>query len=65
MTTQVADSAATGTALISGEKTSQGTVGVNQNVARGNCSTVEGNEVHSALKYAIDEGNYLSVYAFL
>ncbi|WP_202410468.1 alkaline phosphatase [Pseudomaricurvus sp. HS19] len=49
---QTPDSAGTATALMSGVKTKAGLIGVNQNVVRGDCSTVAGNELLSALMLA-------------
>ncbi|MBB3995433.1 alkaline phosphatase [Sulfitobacter undariae] len=42
---QTPDSAGTGTAIMSGVKTKAGVIGVNENVNRGDCATVPGNEV--------------------
>ena len=44
---QTPDSAGTGTAMMSGVKTKAGIVGVNENVNRGDCASIEGNEVLS------------------
>ncbi|MFD1508120.1 alkaline phosphatase [Lacimonas salitolerans] len=44
---QTPDSAGTGTAMMSGVKTKAGIVGVNENVVRGDCSTLPGNTVAS------------------
>jgi len=44
---QTPDSAGTGTAMMSGIKTKAGIVGVNQNVNRGDCSTIKGNTVET------------------
>lgn len=40
---QTPDSAGTGTAMMSGIKTKAGVIGVNENVVRGDCTTIEGN----------------------
>ena len=50
--TQVPDSASTMTAIISGIKTNNGIVGINESVIRGDCSSQKGNEVISALDLA-------------
>ncbi|MBO6883041.1 MAG: alkaline phosphatase [Marivita sp.] len=44
---QTPDSAGTGTAMMSGVKTKAGIIGVNENVVRGDCSTLPGNTVAS------------------
>ncbi len=44
---QTPDSAGTGTAMMSGIKTKAGIIGVNENIVRGDCSTIEGNTVAS------------------
>ncbi|NOG31449.1 alkaline phosphatase [Halomonas sp. TBZ9] len=44
---QTPDSAGTGTAMMSGVKTKAGIIGVNENVNRGDCSTLPGNELTS------------------
>ena len=49
---QVADSANTMTAIMSGVKTNKGIVGINESVVRGECTTQAGNEVISALDLA-------------
>jgi len=49
---QTPDSAGTMTAMMSGVKTDAGLIGVNQRVVRGDCSTLAGNEVPSALEIA-------------
>ena len=49
---QVADSANTMTAIMSGIKTNKGIVGINESVVRGECATQAGNEVISALDLA-------------
>ncbi len=52
----VPDSSGTATAFLSGEKTRQGTVGVNQRVPFEDCSMVEGNELTSMIHHAMDKG---------
>ena len=42
---QTPDSAGTGTAMMTGVKTKAGVVGANENVSRGDCSTLPGNEL--------------------
>lgn len=49
---QVADSAPTATALVSGVKSVNGTIGVTQNVKYEDCSTVKGNEVTTIFEQA-------------
>ncbi|WP_158969732.1 alkaline phosphatase [Paraglaciecola sp. L3A3] len=53
---QTPDSAGTMTAMMSGIKTDVGVIGVNENIERGDCSTVEGNEVVTALELAEIKG---------
>ena len=53
---QVPDSAATATAIVSGIKTRSGTLGVNAEVARGNCGTQAGNTVDSLFEMAERNG---------
>ena len=49
---QTPDSAGTMTAIISGIKTDAGVIGVDEDVIRGECSTLAGNEVITALELA-------------
>ena len=49
---QTPDSAGTMTAMMSGVKTDVGVIGVNENIERGNCATVAGNELVTALELA-------------
>lgn len=49
---QVADSAPTATALVSGVKSVNGTLGVTQNIKYEDCSTVKGNEVTTIFEQA-------------
>ncbi len=49
---QTPDSAGTMTAMMSGVKTDVGVIGVDEDVERGECATVAGNEVVSALELA-------------
>jgi len=49
---QVPDSAGTMTAMMSGLKTDVGVIGVDEDIERGDCSTLSGNEVVTALELA-------------
>jgi alkaline phosphatase len=49
---QTPDSAGTMTALISGVKTDAGTLGVDEDVVRGDCTSVAGNQLFTALELA-------------
>jgi len=49
---QTPDSAGTMTAMMSGVKTDVGTIGVDEDISRGDCATVAGNELVSALELA-------------
>jgi len=49
---QTPDSAGTMTAMMSGLKTDVGVIGVDEDIERGDCSTVAGNEVITALELA-------------
>ena len=49
---QTPDSAGTMTAMMSGVKTDVGVIGVNEDIVRGDCSTVTGNELVTALELA-------------
>lgn len=49
---QTPDSAGTMTAMMSGVKTDVGTIGLDEDVARGDCTTVAGNELTTALELA-------------
>ena len=49
---QTPDSAGTMTAMMSGVKTDVGVIGVDEDIVRGDCSTVAGNEVITALELA-------------
>ncbi|UZE95021.1 alkaline phosphatase [Alkalimarinus alittae] len=49
---QTPDSAGTMTAMMSGVKTDVGVIGVDENIERGKCSTVAGNELVTALELA-------------
>lgn len=49
---QTPDSAGTMTAMMSGVKTDVGVIGVDEDIARGDCTTVAGNELVTALEIA-------------
>jgi alkaline phosphatase len=49
---QTPDSAGTMSAIMSGVKTDVGVIGVNENIVRGDCTTVAGNELVTALELA-------------
>lgn len=49
---QTPDSAGTMTAMISGVKTDKGALGVDEDVIRGDCESVEGNQLFTALELA-------------
>ena len=49
---QTPDSAGTMTAMMSGVKTDVGTIGVDEDIVRGDCSSVSGNELVTALELA-------------
>ncbi|GGO78898.1 alkaline phosphatase [Marinobacterium nitratireducens] len=49
---QTPDSAGTATAMMTGVKTDMGVLGVDEDIERGNCSTVAGNELTTALELA-------------
>ncbi|GBL05457.1 alkaline phosphatase [Glaciecola sp. KUL10] len=49
---QTPDSAGTMTAMVSGVKTDVGVIGVDEDIVRGDCSTVTGNELVTALELA-------------
>ncbi|WP_199609823.1 alkaline phosphatase [Flocculibacter collagenilyticus] len=53
---QTPDSAGTMTAMMSGIKTDVGVIGVDEDIERGNCATVAGNEVVTALELAEIKG---------
>lgn len=53
---QTPDSAGTMTAIVSGIKTDAGVIGVDEDVVRGDCSTLAGNEVITALELAEIKG---------
>ncbi len=53
---QTPDSAGTMTAMMSGVKTDVGVIGVDEDIARGDCSTVAGNELVTSLEAAEIKG---------
>lgn len=53
---QTPDSAGTMTAMMTGVKTDVGVIGVDENIVRGDCSTVSGNELVTALELAEIKG---------
>lgn len=53
---QTPDSAGTMTAMMSGIKTDAGVIGVDEDIVRGDCATVAGNEVVTALELAEIKG---------
>lgn len=53
---QTPDSAGTMTAMMSGVKTDVGVIGVDEDIARGDCSTVAGNELITAIEAAEIKG---------
>jgi alkaline phosphatase len=58
---QTSDSAPTMTAIISGVKTDEGVLSVNQNIVRGDFKTVQGNETKTLLEMAEEAGKSTGV----
>ena len=58
---QTPDSSGTATAVLAGVKTKAGVVGVNENVTRGDCSMVAGNEVVPITKMMADAGKSVGI----
>lgn len=58
---QTPDSAGTMTAMMSGVKTDVGVIGVDEDIVRGDCSTVAGNELVTALELAEISGKSTGV----
>src|SRR5436190_8983554 len=58
---QTSDSAPTMSAIITGVKTDEGTLSVNQNIVRGDYRTVKGNETKTLLEYAEEAGKSTGV----
>ena len=65
MTYLTAGSAATATAIFSGEKTNSGVIGLNQNVERGNCESEGNNQLTSILHKASLAGLYVNVFSLI
>ncbi len=53
---QVAESAGTATAMLTGRKTKAGMIGVSSDAMRGNCASAKGNSMRSALELAESAG---------
>lgn len=58
---QTPDSAGTATAIVSGIKTKSGVININDNVLRGECSTMAGNKVDTMFTLAANKGKALGV----
>jgi alkaline phosphatase len=58
---QTSDSAPTMSAMVTGVKTDEGTLSVNQNIVRGNYHTVKGNETKTLLEMAAQAGKSTGV----
>lgn len=58
---QTPDSAGTATAMVSGVKTKAGVININDNVRRGFCDTVAGNELDTIFSLAGEKGKALGV----
>lgn len=58
---QTSDSAPTMSAIISGVKTDEGVLSVNQNIVRGDYKTVKGNETKTLLEFAEESGKSTGV----
>ncbi len=58
---QTPDSAGTATAMLTGVKTKSGVININQNVRRGECSSVKGNELESFFTSAGKQGKALGL----
>ena len=58
-THQTPDSAATATAFLTGQKTTQGTLGVGQGTPRGNCAESKKHPLKSILKHSQDKSKNL------
>lgn len=54
--TQITDSAASGTAYLTGVKTNQGMLGLNAVASRGNCASTKNAEVNSILRWSAEAG---------
>ncbi len=60
---QVPDSAGTMTAMMTGVKTDVGVIGVDEDIERGDCSTLAGNELRTALELAEIKGMSTGIVA--
>ena len=60
---QVPDSAGTMTAMMTGVKTDVGVIGVDEDIVRGDCSTLAGNELRTALELAEIKGMSTGIVA--
>ncbi|RXJ71794.1 alkaline phosphatase [Veronia nyctiphanis] len=58
---QTPDSAGTATAMVAGVKTKAGVINVNDNVKRGFCSSMKGNETKTIFQMAAEKGKALGV----
>lgn len=58
---QTPDSAGTATAMVTGVKTKSGVININDNVRRGDCSTVSGNKLETIFSLAAKKGKALGV----
>lgn len=58
---QTPDSAGTASAMVTGVKTKSGVISVNDNVMRGFCNTVKGNEAQTLFEMAGEQGKGLGV----
>lgn len=58
---QTSDSAPTMSAIVTGVKTNEGTISVNQNIVHADYRTVAGNETKSLLEYAAESGRSTGV----
>ena len=61
----VSSSAAAATAYLTGIKTSDGLLGIRDNVKRGECDQREENKLTSVLEYAHQAGQFLSIVSFI
>ena len=59
--TQITDSAASGTAYLTGVKTNQAVLGLSGHALRSNCSSAQGHEVTSVLQWFLDAGETLMI----
>ncbi|XP_012938482.1 alkaline phosphatase [Aplysia californica] len=59
--TQVTDSAASGTAYLTGVKTNQGMLGLSAHATRADCESSHGHDVHSILQWSLEAGKSVGV----